>query len=446
MRDQIKAYVDGELSGAEAQEMEAAMKTDADLQAEVEMMRFLGTQLSSARVRFEPKGMDKVAARFEKKRRWRMMPLAVAGMLAVGIIVWPMIRGDSGRVFAFSDLGNGVAGDVEGPGEVPKVSHSTEAGAAVPAPHVFLKTDGENIQGRGVNAGKAVPDPSLPLSEVDASSGPSDPPHFGGGVAFGAGNDPRKEARQTGLRGIDNDSKLAETFRDNPRVTDNPNISPVGPLLVRTGSITIRVKSAQDAMNEAIGIAKSMGGYHEASHHSAGKGYDAQADVTIRIPVTRFDRALSALRELGEVTDDSSEAQDVTAEIADVGARLKVMRAEEESYVTMLRAGRKVGEILEIKDRLSTVRQEIESLTAQQKALKNQSSYSTITCSFTQRPQAEAKAEPTNWIEDAWANGANGAKSLGRAIGTFCIFALSYAPFWLPVVLLGWFLSRRRAA
>ncbi|MEQ1823862.1 MAG: DUF4349 domain-containing protein [Fimbriimonadaceae bacterium] len=220
----------------------------------------------------------------------------------------------------------------------------------------------------------------------------------------------------------------------------------LNPQLIRTGSITIRVRSAQDAMNQAIGIAKSMGGYHEASHHSAGKGYDAQADVTIRVPVTRFDRALTALRELGEVTDDSSESQDVTAEIADVGARLKVMRAEEESYVTMLRSGRKVGEILEIKDRLSTVRQEIESLTAQQKALKNQSSYSTISCSFTQRPRAEVKAEPTNWIEDAWANGANGAKSLGRAIATFGIFALSYAPFWLPVVLLGWFLSRRRSA
>ncbi|MEQ1823510.1 MAG: hypothetical protein ABL949_13450, partial [Fimbriimonadaceae bacterium] len=65
LRDQIKAYVDGELSAGEVAEMDAAMKTDANLQAEVEMMRFLGTQLSSARVRFEPKGMDKVAARFE---------------------------------------------------------------------------------------------------------------------------------------------------------------------------------------------------------------------------------------------------------------------------------------------------------------------------------------------------------------------------------------------
>ncbi len=422
LRDQIKAYVDGELSSAEMQEMEAAMKTDADLQAEVEMMRFLGTQLSSARVRFEPKGLDKVAGRFEKRRRWRMMPLAVAGMLAVGIIAWPMVRG--GGIAGQTGPGFVVGGArPEGLGDPPAVIHSAEAGVEVPT----TETDG------GL---RPAPIPS-DLNVAGRGS-------FEGGAS-------REKGRvQT------NSAQTTTHWYSDAKPTRGEEISPassapttaeaaLNPLLIRTGSITIRVKSAQDAMNQAIGIAKSMGGYHEASHHSAGKGYDAQADVTIRIPVTRFDRALSALRELGEVTDDASNSQDVTAEIADVGARLKVMRAEEESYVTMLRAGRRVGEILEIKDRLSTVRQEIESLTAQQKALKNQSSYSTISCSFTQRPQAEPEPEPTNWIEDAWVNAANGAKSLGRAIATFGIFALSYAPFWLPVVLIGWFLSRRRA-
>lgn len=386
--EDVKAFVDGELEAGYRAEMEAAMEKDADLREEIEAMRALGFELKRAAVQHPATGAEKAMGRLRARPwGWRLMTPAI-GLAAVAILAIVF-----GPVKAASRL-KGM---------------SFESGATQLKDSDMSNGSGTAAADQGLALEGSVTGRDQSLTTLGGK-------HIGGaGESMPATEQPVNAAAPT-----------------------------LNPDLIRTASISMRVASASEALDSATALAKRMGGFYEASRINQHQGESASADVTLRVPVAMFDATLKQLRKIGEVLDQSSNSQDVTAQIADVGARLKVLRAEEESYVTMLRAGRKVGEILEIKDRLSTVRQEIESLTAQQKALKNQSSYSTIACSFQEKPKVEAERPPKDWSEDTWANAVNNLKDVGRFLGQALIFIFVFAPIWLPVLLLGLWISRKR--
>lgn len=221
-------------------------------------------------------------------------------------------------------------------------------------------------------------------------------------------------------------------------------ITPRAPqLLIRTADLHRRVEDVAIAQRDMIRIATANGGFLAGNNMTGSEGQLPEANVTIRVPVKRFDAVCESIRAMGTLVSDNTNTDDVTTQVADTEARLKVMRAEEDSYVTMLRAARKVGELLEIKERLSSVRQEIESLDAQRKALRDQSSYSTINAVFTQKAKIGTPETPKDWSEDTWSNAVNGLTSALRWLGQVVITVFVYSPLWLPVVLIGVWMSRK---
>lgn len=233
------------------------------------------------------------------------------------------------------------------------------------------------------------------------------------------------------------------------RAYKNPAVYPEGEArmarqVIQTADMTLRVVDANKSQSEAQTLAKRLGGFVSQSSASGAGEEIPTAMIVMRVPEKHFETALAGLRKLGEKVSESVDGQDVTAEVADTTARLKVMRAEEDSYVTMLRGARKVGELLEIKERLSGVRQEIESITARQKTLVDQSSLSTISATFQQRPRAGESQARKSWSEDAWANAINSFRSVGQTLGTAGINVIVFSPVWLPLLFGGLFIWKRR--
>jgi hypothetical protein len=102
-------------------------------------------------------------------------------------------------------------------------------------------------------------------------------------------------------------------------------------------------------------------------------------EMTIRVRPEKVTDLLAQLARLGTVESKSLTAEDVTAEHADVSARLRTKRALEQRYLDLLRQARKVSDILEIETKLSAVREEIEAVASRLKVLNEQVAYSTIT-------------------------------------------------------------------
>lgn len=376
IREDLKAYLDGELAADRAREVESALASDPTLQQEADLMKAMSETLKSMATEPEVSGAQKTLQKVRGRRRWNLWQFGtMGGAIALAVVAVAFFRGGGGQAdFARADMAE------------------TMASAPASAPPAEEAAKMERAPSHEAVGGGKFQDNSLNM--------PADAP------------------------------------------TSSAAAPSLNPLLIRTANLSIRVASSQGALVEAERIAKSQGGFTTGTHHSVTEGSLGMATATIRVPVRAFDATLNALRALGEVQLDESNSDDVTLQVTDIEARLRVMRAEEESYVTMLRAARRVGELLEIKERLSSVRQEIESLDSQRKALRNQASYSTINVTFTEKPRA-GDPKPADWSGDTWSSAVNGLMGVLRALGQAVIYLFVYSPIWLPIVLIGWFVSRR---
>lgn len=134
-----------------------------------------------------------------------------------------------------------------------------------------------------------------------------------------------------------------------------------------------RVTNATERVNH---IAEAHGGFIAST--DASKGDHRQTTITLRVPVDRYDAALTELRRLGKVTSETLGGRDVTSTLVDLDARLRTLRAQEAALNALVSKARTVGETLEVAREAANVRMQIEQLAAQQAQLADQADFATI--------------------------------------------------------------------
>ncbi|MBU1907781.1 DUF4349 domain-containing protein, partial [Patescibacteria group bacterium] len=114
------------------------------------------------------------------------------------------------------------------------------------------------------------------------------------------------------------------------------------------------------------------------------------AYVTIRVPADVFETTLSELKQVGVLTlHESVHGQDVTAEFVDLEADLRNARAEETSYLEILKKSGSIEEVLAVTQQLAQVRGRIERLEGRKRYLENQTDLATISISLTEETRVE---------------------------------------------------------
>ncbi|GEM_PF-1369874 len=212
--------------------------------------------------------------------------------------------------------------------------------------------------------------------------------------------------------------------------------------VIRSANVTIRVQNIQAAEDAITKYVKSIGGFIESSEARDSEG-QPKSDLVLRVPFKRFDEAIDKLLTLGVRIAKSTTGEDVTKQLIDSQARLKNLKAKEETYRKILGQARTVGQVLQIEDYLSSVRSEIESLETELKTLNGEVALSTISVALVQSSQsADASAGRTDWASEAWGNAAAGLQSAMRAIGIAAIYAFTYSPIWLCGLFVAWLLVR----
>ncbi|MCA8830769.1 DUF4349 domain-containing protein [Hymenobacter sp. BT728] len=106
--------------------------------------------------------------------------------------------------------------------------------------------------------------------------------------------------------------------------------------------------------------------------------------MKIRVMPTRFQALLQGLGRLGTVEHQELSTDDVTAQHADISARLRSKRALEQRYVALLGKASKVADILEIEENMGEIREDIEATESRLRALNDEVGFSTITLIYYQ--------------------------------------------------------------
>ena len=148
-------------------------------------------------------------------------------------------------------------------------------------------------------------------------------------------------------------------------------------LLIYHADLRLKVASLSRANASLDSLVHRNGGYLSAATEVRADGEWRQA-MTIRVVPTRFQPLIAALGGLGTVEEKKLTTDDVTAQHADVAARLNTKRAVEKRYIDLLARARKISEVLEIEGKIGEVREEIESTESRLKTLNDEVAYSTI--------------------------------------------------------------------
>jgi hypothetical protein len=224
--------------------------------------------------------------------------------------------------------------------------------------------------------------------------------------------------------------------------------SPIERAVIATGALRLTSSRLADARQDAINLVTGLGGnVADEKSLSDSHGRLDRVDLSLRVPVGSFGRALDGLSALGTVRHREQSAQDVTTQVIDNAARVKAQRASVESIERLLARATTIAEIMSVEHQLATRQADLDSLVQQQKWLADQTSLSTIQVTLT-RPSAHTRAE--HHAAGFLGGLAGGWHALGRttvAIGTAVGAVL---PFAVVLALLGWpawlVVRRRRIA
>jgi hypothetical protein len=170
--------------------------------------------------------------------------------------------------------------------------------------------------------------------------------------------------------------------------------------VIKTGEISLRVTDASKAVDDINALATGKGGFVESSSISDSGTGPRNAWVTIRVPVTAFDDAMKALKQIGVlVLDVSVHGQDVTQEFVDLNADLTNAKAEEQSYLDILKRTGSIEDVLAVTARLADVRGRIERLQGTQRYLENRTDLATIAVSLTEETRVEVPSRTWKPLE-----------------------------------------------
>lgn len=143
---------------------------------------------------------------------------------------------------------------------------------------------------------------------------------------------------------------------------------------VESEDIDTMIKNVEKRVDELGGYVENMSVNNQKYSNSETK----TADITARVPVEKLDRFVNEVEGQSNVLSRSSNAEDVTLRYVDMQARMDSLQTEYDRISELLKEADSLENIIELENRLTDIRYEMQSYGSQMKAMKNQATYSTI--------------------------------------------------------------------
>jgi hypothetical protein len=218
-----------------------------------------------------------------------------------------------------------------------------------------------------------------------------------------------------------------------------------GTSIVRSGAMSVRLArdlSVAGAVERLGTTAGRLGGFVASTTTADGSGSQGTAELALRVPSERFDEARKAVGALGRVTSVRLNGDDVSGQLVDLDARVRTLTTEEAALNQLLGQSRDVGTILQVRDRLTGVRTEIEQLTGQQARLRDQVRMASLDVSLREHA-VSTSAGGTSDAHDLGDDLRTAWNALVAVVGGTIIVVAALAPLAL-LAAAAWLVVRRR--
>ena len=182
--------------------------------------------------------------------------------------------------------------------------------------------------------------------------------------------------------------------------------------IIYSADATLETTDFDTAVEKLSALIEQYGGFIESSSvrgvniYNRGSYGRRSADYTVRIPSKNFSTLMNELPGIGNVPYTHTYTENITAQYYDAQARLTAYETQEQSLLAMLEKAETVEDIINIEDKLTDVRYNIDSVKSRLTNWDRQVSYS----------------------ERLWLSLKNGLKSVGDFFSDFLVWFVGALP------------------
>ncbi|MGV9252407.1 DUF4349 domain-containing protein [Streptomyces sp. NPDC003697] len=221
--------------------------------------------------------------------------------------------------------------------------------------------------------------------------------------------------------------------------TGSPRLAPSH--IVRTASLTVRVRDVPKALAAARARVRAAGGYLGDETTTRDGDGGERTRVVLRVPAGAFDEVLAGLAGAGRLMERTVKAEDVTDQVVDVESRIRSQRASVARVRALMDRATRIDDVVTLEGELSRRQADLEALLARQASLKDRTSLATISLSLSRTPVQQTAHDEQPGFGDALAGGwhvfVTVVRWLALALGAVLPFAVTAAlvvVLWRKVV------------
>ena len=209
---------------------------------------------------------------------------------------------------------------------------------------------------------------------------------------------------------------------------------------VITMSLTAETENLTDAMGLLAEKIQASGGYVESqsiSGTAVNSGRSPSAYITVRIPAEQLDSFVEDVSGMTNVVSSSRYVEDITLSYTDTEGRVKALKTEEARLLELMEQAETMSDLLEIEERLTEVRYQLENYTSTLRLYDNQVDYATLDLTLREVEKFTPPEKQGFW-QKVTSGLADSIVDLGQGIVDFVAWVLIELPYLVLVGLLGW--------
>ncbi len=205
--------------------------------------------------------------------------------------------------------------------------------------------------------------------------------------------------------------------------------APNTPMIARTAELAITTRNFETARGRVDEILRRQSGYIGQMNVSSPSGAERKLTAVLRVPADHLEATISELKEVGRVESEAQAGEEVTSQYVDLQARLTNARNTQQRLTELLRTRTgKLEEVVAVEEKLSEVREQIERMEAEKKALTKRVDFGTLTLSLTEEHQSQMRIVPQS-VGTQFRNAAvEGYRSVVDGVVNVLLFLMSWGP------------------
>ncbi|MGM9548303.1 MAG: DUF4349 domain-containing protein [Faecousia sp.] len=207
---------------------------------------------------------------------------------------------------------------------------------------------------------------------------------------------------------------------------------PEGRKWIITVSMSAETEDLDALMASLDGKITALGGYVEDQNSYNGSMYSSRryrsTSLTVRIPAERVDEFTTEVAGIANVVSTNLSREDITLSYVATESRVTALQTEETRLLELMEKAETMADLLEIEQRLTDVRYELENRASQLRLYDNQVDYATIYLSIEEVQEYTPVEEPTLWERISGGFIAS-LKGLGSGLLSILVWVLAKSPY-----------------